>query len=254
MIKYIFLIFVFTGCELCDLTSTCVDDDDSIAPHYQNENNSNEDYVPSNLTPDELLSENISYATGCVDFYGRKVVEIEDYTINDVAIARNEYDYPVIRFNPNVLSQLQHQTRTFFYYHECAHHVLAHTFSNANLAKERDADCWAVKTMNKEQGISTQDLWAIQTDISKLSGDWTHLPGPARAVDIENCLTVDSPNDEFTQPTGYSNGTVMQACGCWGYNPPSVAQEPLCQSGLVNINACMGGCSGGGSPYGYTCQ
>ncbi len=41
---------------------------------------------------------------GCIDSRGNSVASIKDYSINDVAIARLEYNYPVIRYNPRVLS------------------------------------------------------------------------------------------------------------------------------------------------------
>ncbi len=60
--------------------------------------------------------------------------------------------------------------------------------------------------------------------------------------------------DGFTPAqSGYPPGYGMQACGCWGFNPPVSAPEPRCASGAVRLNQCPGHCMGGGSPYAYVC-
>ena len=53
---------------------------------------------------------------------------------------------------------------------------------------------------------------------------------------------------------GLVPGHIMQPCGCWGFNPTTVAPEPRCQSGQVELRTCSGGCQGGGHPYGYVCR
>lgn len=55
-------------------------------------------------------------------------------------------------------------------------------------------------------------------------------------------------------PSGFPSGFGMLVCGCHGFNPPMIAQEPRCQSGAVRLNQCPGFCPGGGSPYAYVCQ
>lgn len=126
---------------------------------------------------------------GCQDFRGQPVASVLDYSINDVAIARIEGGQAVIRYNPNVLAQMTDPTKRFFYVHECAHHALQHTIQAPSLQNERAADCWAIQTMRNQIGLSVNSLRAIQTDISRLGrGDWTHLPGPYRAIDFEACL------------------------------------------------------------------
>ncbi len=120
---------------------------------------------------------------------GQPVASILDYSINDVAVARIEFGQAVIRYNPRVLTQMSEATRHFFYVHECAHHVLGHTIRRPSLSSEREADCWAINTMREDMGLSTYALRAIQNDFARLGrGDWTHLPGPMRAIDLEACL------------------------------------------------------------------
>jgi len=191
---------------------------------------------------------------GCIDSRGNSVASILDYSINDVAIARLEYNYPVIRYNPRVLSRMSETTSQFFYIHECAHHALRHTIQMPSLENERAADCWAIRTMQSELGLSRQELRAIQNDIARQGrGDWTHLPGPYRAIDIADCLQSNSGmGDE--EPSGFPSGHELQQCGCWGFNPPLEAPEPLCRSGYVRLNRCAGSCQGGSSAYAYACQ
>jgi len=145
-----------------------------------------------------IANAQISYE-GCRDFRGQPVASIIDYSINDIAIARIENGQAVIRYNPNVLAQMSESTRKFFYLHECAHHALQHTIQNQSLQNEREADCWAISKMRDNMGLSLNQLKAIQNDISRFGrGDWNHLPGPSRAIDIENCLEI--PNEHKRIP------------------------------------------------------
>lgn len=191
---------------------------------------------------------------GCRDFRGAPVASIRDDSIKDVAIARIENGHAVIRYNPLVLAQMSEPTRRFFYVHECAHHALQHTVQNPTLNNERAADCWAINTMKNQLGLSRRELELIQEDITRNGrGDWTHLPGPERAIDIENCLEKHG-RATPVGPVGFPSGYGMKSCGCWGFNPPPLVQEPACQSGYVRLNRCNGVCQGGSSPYAYVCQ
>lgn len=132
---------------------------------------------------------------GCRDFRGQLVASISDYSLDDVAIARIEGQRAVIRYNPNILAtQMSEPTRRFFYIHECAHHFLGHTTHYPSLQSERSADCWAIQVMSKELGFSRNSLKVIQRDIRVgAKANWTHLPGPERAIDIEQCLNASIP-------------------------------------------------------------
>lgn len=55
-------------------------------------------------------------------------------------------------------------------------------------------------------------------------------------------------------PEGLMPGTLMQACGCWGFNPPAFAFEPRCSRSRVVVAQCAGYCQAGGFPYGYVCM
>lgn len=123
---------------------------------------------------------------GCRDFRGRAVASVLDNSINDIAdalVAPN--GLPIIRYNTRVLSTVTGPTRLFFYVHECAHHYLGHATQRPSLANERAADRWAVQTLRRKLNMSCAALRAIQRDIAgRGRGDWTHLPGPMRAIDL----------------------------------------------------------------------
>ncbi len=126
---------------------------------------------------------------GCRDVRGIPVVSTPG-PINDVAVARlGPRGEPVIIYNPNVLRWMAPQTRLFWYAHECAHHALGHAFGAAHpLEVEQQADCWGIRTLMERGTLSQRDLPIIQRDISRSTGDWTHLPGPRRALNLSACL------------------------------------------------------------------
>lgn len=196
---------------------------------------------------------------GCSDFRGIAVASIQDNSVNDVAMAIIENGRPVIRYNTQVLAMMSAPTRRFFYVHECAHHALAHTAAAASLQNERQADCWAAKTMRSQLGFSRQEIQAVVADIGKMGrADWTHLPGQYRIIDISQCYGADGDSDGVppappSLPRGFPSGYGMQICGCWG-GYPGISSEPRCQSGYAIPAQCQGGCPGGGSPYGFVCQ
>jgi hypothetical protein len=126
---------------------------------------------------------------GCRDAGGRAVRSELSYQLPDVAAASVDQNGPVIYYNPTVLGTLSEQTRLFFYGHECGHHNLAHTFTGSHpLTREQSADCWGIVTLWRAGLLGPSDLPIIQRDLSMSPGDWTHLPGPYRAINLAGCL------------------------------------------------------------------
>lgn len=197
---------------------------------------------------------------GCIDFRGMPVASVMDNSINDVAVAHISNGQPLIRYSTQVLAMLSAPTRRFFYVHECAHHALAHTAAAPSLQNERQADCWAARTMRSQLGFSNSDLQAVSADIARVGrADWTHLPGPYRVIDINACFNVvDGSSNRHVPPPppssfGFPPGYGMQLCGCQaGY--PSVSPEPRCQSGSVTPVQCPGFCPDGRPLIGFVCQ
>lgn len=153
------------------------------------------------------------YALTCRDIRGAVVADFPDYTINDVAIASLAPDgAPIIRYNPNVLSRMSPQTREFFYAHECGHHALGHNFGTTHpLAREQAADCFAINKLYELRIFSGNDIRAVQDDIARFGvADWTHLPGPQRAINLRQCLSSAS-DDQWETITVPCNHPAHQA-------------------------------------------
>lgn len=137
---------------------------------------------------------------GCSDIRGVPVASIMDYYINDVAIASlAPSGSPIIRYNPRVLLSLHPQTRLWIYAHECGHHALGHNFGTTHpLATEQAADCFATRELISRGILSLADLEIVQGDIAKAGpGDWTHLPGPIRAFNLNACLGATTKSLSF---------------------------------------------------------
>ncbi|HVT17381.1 MAG TPA: hypothetical protein VHQ90_14525 [Thermoanaerobaculia bacterium] len=109
---------------------------------------------------------------------------------------------PVIFYNPQVVLSVSPATRRFFYFHECGHHALGQVVSGQSIpyVSEQQADCWAARTLVGNNIFSLDDLRAVQMDVMRSSGDWAHLPGPQRALNLIACLQGAIQNE--TTPGG----------------------------------------------------
>lgn len=127
---------------------------------------------------------------GCVDVRGIPVYSQVAPNLQDVAMAAFASNgAPVIYYNPYVLSHFSPTTRAFWYLHECGHHALGHAFRNIPQYQEQEADCFAIVTLVQQGRISLPQVQQIQAELSQLGpGDWQHLPGPMRAINLIGCL------------------------------------------------------------------
>lgn len=143
---------------------------------------------------------------GCVDYRGIPVASVMNPSVKDVAMATyGPNGAPLIVYNPYVLSWLSPPTRLFFYAHECAHHVLGHGVRGHPLKREQEADCWGIQQLAARNVLSDSDIAAIQQDIVRFGrGDWTHLPGRDRAINLRACLGGSS--------GGAADGDSWDAC------------------------------------------
>ncbi len=129
---------------------------------------------------------------GCLDIRGVRVASVADSTVLDVAKAGlTREGAPIILYNPQVLAFFRPQTRLFWYAHECGHHALGHAFVGNPLSREQEADCFGIRALFEAGLLGPADLAVIQDDLARVGpGDWTHLPGPQRAVNLEACLRL----------------------------------------------------------------
>jgi hypothetical protein len=127
---------------------------------------------------------------GCVDFRGIPVASVRNDMVRDVAVASLAPNgAPIITYNVQVLSWFQPQTRLFWYGHECGHHRLRHLAQSVRPGQEQEADCFSIVFLVREGALSAGDVAVIQSDLSRLGGgDWTHLPGQQRAINLQACL------------------------------------------------------------------
>lgn len=122
----------------------------------------------------------------CVSYAGESVPYFTDFNLPDVGMAsRDQFGRPFIVLNPAILSQFPILAQSFWFYHECAHHALPPAMNN-----EVNADCYAVQHMrNTGQITNPADLNDMLSAMSQLPGSyWGHLPGPARAQNLWNCI------------------------------------------------------------------
>jgi len=140
---------------------------------------------------------------GCVDARGIPVASIPAPGLNDIAAAAlDRFGRPVIYYNPGAF-QYGRLIRLFFYTHECGHHALGHTFVSRPVTQEQEADCWAIRTLVQKGLVSDSEMIQIQMTIARFGrGDWTHVPGPQRAINLRHCLAGEAPDSGQPQDAG----------------------------------------------------
>lgn len=127
---------------------------------------------------------------GCRDAAGRPVPDYPNPMLQDIARSTlGPMGEPIIEYNPAVVLSSSLPTRRFFYLHECGHHALGQLITGNVIPfeSEQQADCWAARAMRRE-GLSIGALRQIQSELMRSPGDWMHLPGPKRALNLEACL------------------------------------------------------------------
>lgn len=161
---------------------------------------------------------------GCRDALGTPVLDYPDPSLPDIAMARIANGGPVIIYNPNVVLASGPATRRFFYFHECGHHALGQVISGVSIPyrSEQEADCWAARTLVEMGEFTRDDLVAVGREVSRSPGDWSHLPGPQRALNLlrciddggeqleERCRTVT----EYEERTTWDTRVVQQSVPC----------------------------------------
>ncbi len=139
------------------------------------------------LTVPGLLAQSIT----CEDALGTPVTVIPTPALNDIGQASVYRGRPVIFFNAAFAQRFPSDVVTFFLYHECGHHALGHVLgAGFPLANEQAADCWAARTLVSQGKFDEDDIRTVQVAIAQFGrADWTHLPGPMRAMNLAGCLS-----------------------------------------------------------------
>ena len=117
----------------------------------------------------------------CVSAYGQQVAIYIDPRVNlNIGRAMNN-GYPIIILGPGFFSRVPPLVGQFWFLHECAHHVVG--------GNEVAADCFAIRNL-RNLGLIQHPAQVRQLlyQISQMPGSFFHLPGPARAQNVFNCL------------------------------------------------------------------
>lgn len=143
-------------------------------------------FIPCSAHAQTIIAGDTVY---CNDVYGVPVVTISAPHLNDIGMARIEFNGArVIYLNSNILYTLPHYIQLFWYFHECAHHALGHTYGFNVSTRENEADCWAIRFGRNFGWLSRKML--LQMDrffISQPGTPWGHLPGPLRLENFHYC-------------------------------------------------------------------
>ncbi|WP_072390968.1 hypothetical protein [Hyphomicrobium sp. CS1GBMeth3] len=124
----------------------------------------------------------------CYDYRGAVVRTLQTTQLGDVGRASIIGRIPIISLDPDRLATLPAKLQTFFYMHECAHHVLGHVI-RPTLTSEREADCWSIN-YGREAGLfSRADVEGFAPHLASSRGSrFGHLPGPARLAHLLKCF------------------------------------------------------------------
>lgn len=97
-------------------------------------------------------------------------------------------DTPVIYWSPDNLAGASQATRLFIYLHECAHHMLGHTWQGESPRAEREADCWAMTLMIESGMAKERHIELIVHELKRSEGDDMHLGGEALIRSLKQCI------------------------------------------------------------------
>jgi hypothetical protein len=126
---------------------------------------------------------------GCRDVRGLPVGLVMDGAISDLALATVIEGQPIILYSPELERAVAPATGLFVYAHECGHQALGHVLDSATPNREQEADCWAINLIYRNALVDDAGLRVIVRDIARFGvGDATHLPGPMRALSLDDCL------------------------------------------------------------------
>ena len=148
---------------------------------------------------------------------GVPVPTVRDYNAPGPAFSNNGR----IVINPTRMLVFSPNHQEFIYWHECGHVVLGHQDESAS--NEMDADCFALHYLTTTHKFSTREVVRIAREISRLPGDWAHLPGLSRANHLLSCGAGRTPKCRYvTVSEQYANVEVemqpqqvpCQHCDC----------------------------------------
>lgn len=137
----------------------------------------------------------IAYAEITNDYYDQKgqiVKVIYDDNSPNIAVALEKSGVASVTIiNSSLMKKFSSPTQTFIYFHEAGHHSLGHIINNSSttMIQEQEADCYGIRVALTLNLIKHTDLKIIQKEVSSIgTGDWQHLSGATRSLNISKCL------------------------------------------------------------------
>lgn len=139
-----------------------------------------------------LLSFSHAGENHCYDQKGQLVKTIYDNKAQHLAVALEKAGMASKTItNPILMKQFTPQTQAFIQWHECGHHSLGHLLSNkaTTMIQEQESDCFGIRVALTLGQIQHYDLDSIRKEVANIGpGDWQHLSGPTRSLNIQKCL------------------------------------------------------------------
>ncbi len=134
------------------------------------------------------------FGEGCI-VNGEKVPVLPG-SDTEIAVAIHDRERgPRIVYNRRAIARVSDTMREFFFWHECAHHILGHVAGRANPAMEDQADCWAVQYMMARGTLEVDDFAEMKAPMEEmLRAGITHSPGRTRARNLYKCVGGENGN------------------------------------------------------------
>ncbi len=127
----------------------------------------------------------------CSDYRGDLVDFRSSPEVTKIAIAGYSFGgNPVIWENSSLGSEWDSLMKQYAYYYECGRHVLGNTLTDNGSNYEtwnqvNHADCWATSKLVISEGVSKDDINALQTQINEMAREqWSRFPGQVRKLNL----------------------------------------------------------------------
>ncbi|QPJ64806.1 MAG: hypothetical protein G3M78_05140 [Candidatus Nitrohelix vancouverensis] len=127
----------------------------------------------------------------CSDYRGDRVDFRSSPEVTKIAIAGYSFGgNPVIWENDGLGAEWDSLMKQYAYYYECGRHVVGNTLRDNGHNYESWnqvslADCWAASKLVISEGVSKEDIEALQTQLNEMEREqWARFPGPVRVLDL----------------------------------------------------------------------
>lgn len=137
---------------------------------------------------------------GCTAAAGRPVVDFARRGLGAAARAGFAASgEATIEYDPDAAPGLGRDALRFLYLRQCGLHARRRVPARGapTAAAEREADCWAARTLVRTDGRTPADVRRVGEALS----DAPALPGPARTLDLGACLNEPEPEPAACVPT-----------------------------------------------------